>query len=165
MKIKFFIFSILALSLFSTLVSGEQMCQYASSATATSENSLGSLSAYSTGAPDASQVGQCTIWSGYGLSWSPANWNVKANLTLSYDVPVYVSNFTIFGDYDACWSKMWLKNSVTGDELMVFAGFENSCISVQTLDESFLADSIILETCGWSWSSTDAVELCGLGIS
>ena len=96
----------------------ESMCQFASSASASSENS-GSLAIYAIGAPDAPKVGTCSSWgswSGYGYSWSPANWNIKANLTLSYDTPVYVSNFTIIGDYDICWSMMWLKNSVTEEE-------------------------------------------------
>ncbi|MEM3113228.1 MAG: polysaccharide deacetylase family protein [Candidatus Pacearchaeota archaeon] len=155
-------------SIFSTLifilffsVSAESLCQYASSASATSQNNLGSLASYSTGEPNAQYVGQCTQWSGYGYSWSPSNWNVRANLTLSYAIPVNVTNITIFGDYDICWDKMWLKNSPTGETIRIFSGFENSCIATKNINQSFIADTIILQTCGWSWSSTDAVRLCG----
>jgi len=56
---------------------------------------------------------------------------------------------------------MWLKNSISGEELLVFQGNENTCTLVMPLTGEFLADTIMLETCGWSWSSTDAVELCG----
>ena len=159
-KFYFIVFcSLLIMTLLSFYVSAQSLCQYASSATATSEN-FGSLANYATGPSDAN--GNCAVWSGTQKSWNPINWDVKANLTLNYDTPVYISNLTIFGDYDICWSSMWLKNSVTGNEKQIFNGFENSCTSTQTLDGSFQADSIILETCGWSWSSTDAVEMCGI---
>ena len=140
-------------------ISGD-ICQYANSASATSENS-GSLASYATGAPNAKYAGTCNQWSGYGYSWGPTNWNTKATLTLNYNIPVNASNFTIFGDYDICWNKMWLKNSETEEQVEVFNGIDNSCTSLKTLDGSFLADTIILETCGWGWSSTDAVQMCG----
>ncbi|MDO8509436.1 MAG: polysaccharide deacetylase family protein, partial [Nanoarchaeota archaeon] len=38
---------------------------------------------------------------------------------------------------------------------------QNACILVQKSDSTFLADTLIIETCGNSWSSTDAVQLCG----
>ncbi|MCH7530010.1 DUF4215 domain-containing protein, partial [Patescibacteria group bacterium] len=60
-----------------------------------------------------------------------------------------------------CWSGMWLKNSETGETLDVSNGLENSCIT-EVLGGNFVADTIILQKCGWSWSSTDAVELCGI---
>ncbi len=145
----------------SSVVSADKLCQFASTAYATSENPLGSLAQYALGAPDAKQNSQCTIWSGYGLSWSPSNWNVKANLTLKYSTPVYASNLTIFGDYDVCFSKILLKNSQTNQIKEISNTFENSCTINKNLDSTFLADSIILETCGWSWSSTDSVQLCG----
>jgi hypothetical protein len=60
---------------------------------------------------------------------------------------------------------MWLKNSATGEQLLVYQAsndtFDTNCISTHNLDGSFLADTVILETCGWSWSATDAVQLCG----
>ncbi|MEA3229699.1 MAG: myxococcus cysteine-rich repeat containing protein [archaeon] len=149
----FFIFIIL-----STPVFAGNICQYAASATATSSSSS-SEPVYATGVPDAN--GDCSIWSGIAKSWNPENWNIKATLTLNYATPVYATDFTIYGDYDICWSKMWLKNSGTGQQLLVFEGFDNSCASEHSLDGSFLADAIILETCGWGWSSTDAVKLCG----
>ena len=150
---------VIILSLFfSVVVSADNICQYSSSATATSENS-GSLASYAEGAPTAN--GNCNDWSGYENTWSPENWNIKANITLNYDTLVYADNFTIFGDYDMCWNKMWLKNSVTQEQRLVFEGIDNNCISVKILAGDFLADTIILESCGWSWSSTDAVEICG----
>jgi hypothetical protein len=138
-----------------------RMCQFASFVSATSEDNAGSLSIYAVGVPDTPTVGDCSAWSGYGYSWSPSNWDLKAQLTLEYDIPVHAMDFTIYGDYQMCWGKMWLKNSTTGEELEVFDGNDNNCISTHTLDGDFLADTIILETCGWSWSYTDAVELCG----
>ena len=136
-------------------------CQYANSAGATSESS-GSLASYATGAPNAQYAGTCNQWSGYSYTWSPTNWNVKATLTLNYNIPVNANNFTIFGDYDMCWTRMWLKNSASGEEKLIFEGFDDACMSLKTLDGSFLADTIILETCGWGWSSTDAVQMCGM---
>ncbi|MEK6897278.1 MAG: DUF4215 domain-containing protein, partial [Nanoarchaeota archaeon] len=133
------------------------LCQYASSASATSQNILGSLANYSVGAPNAPFVGQCSSWSGYGYAWSPSSWNIKANLTLNYAQPVYAKNLTIFGDFDMCWSKITLANSQTGQKLQVLNGIQNSCVYTQTLGGSFLANQVILETCGWGWSSTDAV--------
>jgi len=139
------------------------ICQYARSASATSQTS-GSPAIYAVGPPDAPKVGQCSgweSWSGYGYSWTPANWNVKAALTLNYATPVYAGNLTIFGDYDMCWERILLANSATGAQQQVFSGYEESCISSLTMGSTFLADTIILETCGWSWSGTDAVLLCG----
>ncbi len=135
-------------------------CQYASSAAATSQNT-NSKAIYATGAPNAPRVGNCAIWSGYKYTWSPKKWNVKANITLNYKTAVNVSNFTIFGDYDMCWNKMWLKNSANGRKIQVFNGFDTKCISTYQQNNNFSADTIILETCGWSWSYTDAVQLCG----
>ena len=144
------------------IVSAENICQFASSANATSENKAGSLAIYAIGVPNSPKPG-CTSWGGYGYSWSPSNWNIKANLTLNYEIPVNVTNFTIFGDYDMCWSKMWLKNSKTGKIKEIFKGNEKTCTLIKKFPDNFLADSIILETCGWSWSVTDAVQLCGKG--
>ena len=157
-----YIFSIiLIVILYSSLVSAVQICQYASSASAASENSLGSLAQYAAGPPNAPNNFQCTDWSGYGYSWSPSNWNVKANLTLKYSTPVYASNLTIFGDYDICFSKILLKNSQTNQLKEISNTIQNSCTLTQKLDSTFLADTVILETCGYSWSSTDSVQLCG----
>jgi cysteine-rich repeat protein len=138
----------------------QSTCQYAKSATATSENSAGSLAMYVTGKPDAPRGGDCTQWSGYGYSWTPSNWNVKGTLTLSYENPVYVTNLTITGDYDMCWSSISLKNSKTGVQKQIVVD-DKSCILKKTLAEDFLADTVVLESCGWGWSATDAVELCG----
>ena len=135
------------------------VCQYASSANATS-SSAGSEPVYATGAPDADA--NCNAWSGLKKSWNTASWAVKASITLSYAQPVYAKNFTIFGDYDMCFSKMWLKNSATGQQIQVFSGFETTCKPTKKFSGDFLADTVILETCGWSWSSTDAVQLCGI---
>ena len=147
----------------------KQICQYASSASANSEDSPVSLAAYATGAPDVPTAGNCSVWSGPGYTWTPSNWDVTATLTLTYKTPVYATHFIIYGDQDMCWHRIWLKNSATGQQLLVFEGFESlegygndeRCISTYTLSGSFTTDTIILETCGWSWSATDAVELCG----
>lgn len=143
------------------------VCMYASSASATSENTAGSLAIYATGAPDAPFMGDCVVWSGYGYSWTPANWVIKANLTLTlnYTNPVYVKNFTIFGDYDMCWSSMILKNSKTGEQTKVFEGVDKNCTSSRSINSTFLADTLILETCGNGWSSTDAIQMCGCEVA
>ncbi len=159
LKLRLLIFLSIFFSL--SFISASEICQYATSASSTSENPLGSLASHATGPPNAPFAGQCTIWSGYGYSWSPNNWDVKANLTLKYAKPVYASNLTIMGDYDMCWRKISLRNSVTKVEKVVLNNFDSSCISIQQLQKDFLADSIILENCGWSWSSTDAVQICG----
>ena len=138
------------------------ICQFAISATSTSENVAGSFDEYVIGSPDAPKGGICSEWSGYGYSWTPENWDVKGVLTLNYDLEVYANSLTIFGDYDICWNKIWLRNSKTGQQQIVFDDYTNACIYSQNLSGDFLADSIVLETCGWSWSATDAVELCGL---
>ena len=147
-------------------VSKGKVCQYATSAVATSDNqnSTGSFASYATGAPnspDRQSVNQCTLWSGYGYSWSPRNWNIIANLTLRYNTPIKVTNLTVFGDYDMCWDRIWIKNSKTGQLKQVFSGFDESCILTKSVNEDFIADTVILETCGWSWSSTDSVQICG----
>ncbi|MFH1332276.1 MAG: hypothetical protein ABIH63_03245 [archaeon] len=149
--------------MFSLIVAAEpqSLCQYANSASATSENSAGSLAVYATGAPDAPQGGNCNTWSGYGYSWSPSNWNVEANLTLNYENPVYASNITITGDYDVCWSGVWLRNSLTGQEKRVLSSDSSTCVLVMGLSEDFQADQVVLQTCGWAWSATDAVQMCG----
>ncbi|MCX6819605.1 MAG: polysaccharide deacetylase family protein, partial [Candidatus Aenigmarchaeota archaeon] len=148
--------SVLLLSL--TIVSAQSLCQYASSASATS-SSTGSEPIYATGTPDAD--GECSVWNGTGKSWNPAAWNIKANLTLNYNTSIYATNLTILGDYDMCWNKAWLKNTATGKERLIFNDVDRSCISTHTFNENFLADTLILETCGSGWTSTDAVELCG----
>lgn len=145
-----------------TYVSAASVCQYASSASATNENIAGSLASYATGVPNAPKSGDCSIWSGYGYTWSPTNWDVKANLTLSYATKVNATNFTVFGDFDMCWRRIWLKNNKTGEKKLVLDAFDNSCTLIKSLSEDFLADTVILENCGWSWGSTDAVQLCGI---
>ncbi len=137
------------------------ICQFAKSAVATSENTAGSLAKYVVGAPDAFKVGNCDEWTGYGYSWTPPNWNLKGALTLTYDTPVYASNLTVFGDYDMCWSNIWLRNSVTGAQTQILGSNDRSCVLKKEFKEDFLGDTVILESCGWSWSATDAVELCG----
>jgi len=140
------------------------ICQYASSASATSENTKGSLAIYAIGATNAPKVGICDKrpdWSGYGYSWTPEKWSVQGILTLTYDQPVKVTNLKIFGDFEMCWRNMWLKNSQTGEQKLIFNGNDYSCISERTLAGDFLADTVILQTCGTSWTATDAVELCG----
>ena len=136
------------------------VCEYASSASATSENLLGSLAIYAAGMPDASNMGNCTDWSGYGYSWTPSSWNIKANLTLSYKSLISVENFSFFGDYDVCIDRIWLKNNKTGELKQVFTGPDRSCILARNT-EPFYADTVIIETCGWGWTSTDAFQLCG----
>ncbi|MEM4266711.1 MAG: hypothetical protein QW404_01495, partial [Candidatus Nanoarchaeia archaeon] len=136
-------------------------CQYATSANATSENVAGSLAVYATGAPDAPQSGNCNTWSGYGYTWTPSNWNVKANLTLTYDTLVNASNITVTGDYDMCWDSVWLRNSKTGQEKLISSTYTTTCVTTINLAEDFQADQVILETCGWAWCATDAVEMCG----
>ena len=76
-----------------------------------------------------------------------------------------VKNFTIFGDYDICWNRMWLKNNATAEQKLAYAGPDNTCILTKKFNDNFLADTIILETCGWAWTSTDAVEMCGVIVS
>lgn len=139
----------------------QSICQYAKSANATSENVAGSLAIYATGAPDAPNGGECASFSGYGYDWTPSNWNVPATLTLTYDNPVYVSNISVTGDYDICWSSITLKNSQTGATKQILTTESTACVLKINLTEDFQADQVLLETCGWSWSATDAVELCG----
>lgn len=146
-----------------TNTTGETLCQYASSATATSENE-GSNAIFATGAPDAPIAG-CAVgqWSGYSYSWNPLLWNTKSNLTLNYNSPVNVNNVTVFGDYDMCWNSMWLENSKTGEKRQIFNGVNTDCTFTQTASGDFLADRVTIETCGWGWTSTDAVQVCGQG--
>ncbi|MEM4245017.1 MAG: hypothetical protein QXR60_02330 [Candidatus Nanoarchaeia archaeon] len=139
----------------------EIICQYASSAAASSENPAGSLAVYAVGKPDAPTGGECGKWSGYGFSWTPSNWNVKANLLLVYGKPLYITNVTIIGDYDMCWSSVKLINNSTGEEKKILNSISKECVLKIHLDEPFKADRILLESCGWSWSATDAVEICG----
>lgn len=141
---------------------GNITCQYAKSAVADSENMLGSFARYATGAPDTT-IGTCE-WSGYGHTWTPENWNIKATLNLTYDKPMYVTNMTVFGQDLMCWDRIWLKNSVTGEVNQIVNGPKNDCVLTETLNGGFLADSIILETCGWAWTATDAVQMCGKAI-
>ena len=145
------------------------ICQYASTASATSEDIPVSLAAYATGAPDAPTSGNCSDWSGPGYTWTPQTWDIVSALTLTYKTPVYPTHFIVYGDQDMCWDRIWLKNSATQQQFLIFEGIESSegfaadekCISTYRLSSNFIADTIILETCGWSWSATDAVQLCG----
>src|SRR3989344_3829291 len=81
-------------------VNADVICEYASNADSTSQNVRGSLAVYATGMPDARTSGECSSWSGYGHSWTPANWNFKANLTLRYEKGISVKNLSVIGDYD-----------------------------------------------------------------
>jgi len=93
----------------------EDICQYASSASATSEAS-NAMAVYATGATDAPYVGNCGLWSGPGYNWNPLNWNVQANLTLKYNTAVNIYNITVFGDYDMCINGVWVMDSSTGQK-------------------------------------------------
>jgi cysteine-rich repeat protein len=138
----------------------QTICQYANSASANSEGSS-SLAKYATGRPDGPSSGECASWSGAGYGWTPLNWDVKGVLTLAYETPVYVSNITVFGDYDICWSAISLKNSKTGMERIVLNTEDETCVFKKSFTEDFQADTVVLTTCGWSWSATDAVQMCG----
>jgi cysteine-rich repeat protein len=164
MKARMFVWTIIFVAL-AALAFAAPLCQYANSASATSQNSPGSAAAYAIGAPNAPSSGECSSWSGTGYTWNPTNWNVKANLTLAYITPVYASNFTVYGDYDICWDRAWLKNSATAQTLQVFNGWMGTCVYQQQSTANFLADTLILQTCGWAWSSTDAAQLCGTPVS
>ena len=144
-----------------TIYSANAACQYASSAAASSQR-LGSLASYATGAPNAKTDG-CDIWSGKGYSWSPYTWDRIARLNLRFPSAMKASELTVYGDYDMCCGRIWLKNSKTGARKLIFDGEDNSCTYNKQLAGDFLADMVILETCGWSWSSTDAVRLCDNG--
>jgi cysteine-rich repeat protein len=140
-----------------------RISQFAISASATSEHSEAAAT-YATLAPDAPKGGECSEWadwSGYGYTWSPDSWDIVAKLTLNYGTPVHADNLTIFGDHNMSWSKIWLRNSTTEKEKLVFAGTDEDCTSIHELDGDFLADTVILETSGWSWNATDAVQLSG----
>lgn len=136
-------------------------CQYAKSATSTSENVLGSLAVYAVNKPDAEKNENCNDWSGYGHSWTPESWNTKATLTLTYEKPVYASSLTVFGDYDMCLEKITIKNSKTGAQKTITNQNERECTIKKEMQEDFMVDTVELKSCGWSWSATDAVELCG----
>ena len=138
----------------------ESFCQYATSASATDQHT-NSIADYATGKPNAPNAGNCNIWSGYGYTWSPSSWDIKSTLALNYDIPVNPKNFTIFGDHDICWNKIIIENSNTGQSKQVFNGYKNLCTYTQDISTEFNVDRIKLETCGWSWSATDAVRLCG----
>ncbi|HZX44228.1 MAG TPA: polysaccharide deacetylase family protein [Candidatus Nanoarchaeia archaeon] len=140
----------------------DEICQFAYSAAATSQNNLGSLASFAEFEPDAPKK-DCNVWSGYGYSWTPQNWNIKANLTLKYKIPVKAESVTIYGDYAVCWDRVWAKDSATGETQQIFTGPNNTCELTIPANISFAADTLILETCGWSWSATDAVKLCGFG--
>ncbi|VVB60203.1 Polysaccharide deacetylase [uncultured archaeon] len=138
----------------------EDVCQYASEASATSESDA-SRAIYAIGIPDAPSGGECSNWSGPGYSWAPQNWNIMANLTLRYNTSVNANNITVIGDYDMCTNSMWVANSTTGKKQLVQNSIDNNCTSVRNVNANFPVDTVILQTCGWSWSSTDAVQLCG----
>ncbi|MFH1073229.1 MAG: DUF4215 domain-containing protein, partial [Nanoarchaeota archaeon] len=157
------LFLAMLIPLFPLMVSAADICQYATSAVATSENPP-SIAANAVGAPDAPYMGQCSIPSSAYTIWSPATWNGMFNLTLHYAIPIWTTNLTVFGDWDICWNAVWLKNNVTHEEIQVFNGINTSCIMDRTLPRGFFADTITLQTCGWSWSTTDAVQLCGTDI-
>ena len=133
------------------------ICQWASGATATSQQASG-LAIYTIGANDAD--GECNNYSP-GHAWAPENSLEQAILTLTYATPVYATSFTIYGDQGMNWYRMWLKNSDTKEQILVFEGDDENCISTHTFDGTFLADTVILQTHGWGWCATDAVELCG----
>jgi cysteine-rich repeat protein len=139
------------------------ICQYASFASATSEhNETRAINA--TGAPDAPKYGECSgtnSLSDFRYTWGPSNWDVVTQLVLKYDTPVYPNSLTIFGDYEMCWESIWLENSMAAKRRRVFNGNDTSCISTHEVDVAFPVDTVILETCGWSWTMTDAVQLCG----
>ncbi len=138
----------------------EDICQYASGADATSESDV-SKAPYAIGIPDAPTVGECGNWSGAGYSWAPQNWNITANLTLRYDTPVNAKNITVTGDYNMCTNGIWIMNGSTGKKQLVRNSIDNNCTSTDMADSNFPIDTVILQTCGWSWSATDAVQLCG----
>ena len=136
------------------------ICQWASGAIATSEQP-NALASYATGAPNAPNIGNCGDDWQPGYSWAPVSYSEQAILTLTYDTPVYATSFTIYGDLGINWYRMWLKNSATEEQSLVFEGDDENCISTHTFDGNFLADTVILQKNTFGWCATDAVELCG----
>ena len=141
------------------LTSGPDVTEWASDATATSAQAQ-APAIHATGPYNPENLGTCDDFSP-GYSWAPVSYSEQAILTLTYETPVYATSFTIYGDFHMSWYRMWLKNSVTGDQIKVFDGIDNNCISTHTFAGNFLADTVILETSGVAWCATDAVQLCG----
>ena len=158
MCIKWVVVIFISLILSGSLVSAN--CIYADSVSATNQNEE-SLAGFTLGTPDAPNQEDCSVWSGYGYTWSPSDWDKKATLTLHYKNPVKADYLQVFGDYDICWRKIWVENSKSHQSALVFNGFNSDCTLTHTFNVPFEVDTIKLETCGWGWTATDAVALCG----
>ena len=138
------------------------ICQYALFAKATDELP-GYESNYSTGIPDSEEI--CTTEPSQYKSWQKTNWNMTANLTLTFQEPVYPDELTVFGDYDLCINRLWLWRNDTWylvqKEAIDKSTDANCSINYKFNILNFKTSKIKLETCGWSWSAIDAVKLCG----
>ena len=138
------------------------ICQYALLAEATDELP-GYESKYSTGIPDSE--GLCKTEPSQHKSWQKTNWNITANLTLTFPKTIYPDNLTILGDYDLCINKIWLwRNNVwyLAQKGAIDKSTDANCsINYKFNVLDFKTNKIKLETCSWSWSAIDAVKLCG----
>jgi len=143
----------------SCTIENQVICQYAISATATSEQAS-YLASYATGAPNAD--GECTTSVG-GVSWAPTNWNVAADLELTFNTPVYPTNFTVYGDQGMSWVSMSLFNADTNTWVVVNNVLNNQCVYTQTFNPvlPYKTNKIKLSKTTFDWSATDAVQLCG----
>ncbi len=143
-------------------VLAESFCQYASSAIATSSK-IGLEPIYATEVPDSE--GKCFTEPVQYKSWQKTNWNLTANLTLTFQEYIYPENITIFGDYDLCINRIWLwKNNawyLVQKGVIDKSTDANCSINYKFNILNFKIDKVKLETCGWSWSAVDAVKLCG----
>ena len=146
-------------------ISGD-ICQYANSASATSELP-GYESMYSVGEPDSD--GDCSTKPSLYTSWEKTDLNIDATLTLTFPYSIRPDNLKIFGDYDLCINKIWLWKDNAWylvHENAIDKGINVDCnidFNFSLLD--FKTNKVKIRTCDWTWSVIDSVKFCGTSYS
>jgi len=152
--------------LFINIISAQQstpqqiICQYASSASATSEQVNFPASA-ATGAPDANN--ECSIAT-FEKSWAPSAFTDPAELTLGFDLAVYPINVTVYGDQGMSWESISVFPEGFSVWVPIFSGLSNACVHEEVLSSipAFTTKTVKLKKTILDWSATDAVQLCGI---
>lgn len=151
---------------FSIFVSAESICQYANNAEAT-HKTLGFEAIYATGVPDSD--GNCSTVPIEGKAWKNENWNIRANVTFTFQNKIYPNNITFFGDFDFCLREIWVDRDNAWYLVWVGViddGMDDDCkIGLNLSYLNFKTNKVKIQTCGWSWSAIDTAQICGLPYS
>ncbi|MDY7038191.1 MAG: DUF2334 domain-containing protein, partial [Thermodesulfobacteriota bacterium] len=110
---------------FKTKTTPPTICHYAKDAEASSELP-GYEGAFAVGKPDADQ--NCGTIPTTETAWEKENWDVVANISLTFPEALYPKKLTVIGDYAMCIARIWVDKE--GDWYLAWEGLVDKDIDI-----------------------------------